>query len=82
MNLRSHVILWYFSFIEKAATNNSGRGEVNMEIECEGVNTRGKSGNKNPLAFLGLKRVDVEEEDEDEDTKSDDNDIDTHSKNN
>ena len=52
-----------------------------MEIECEGVNTRGKSGNKNPLAFLGLKRVDVEEEDEDEDTKSDDNDIDTHSKN-
>ena len=36
-----------------------------MEIECEGVNTRGKSGNKNPLAFLGLKRVDVEEEDDD-----------------
>ena len=46
-----------------------------MEIESEGVNTRGKSGNKNPLAFLGLKRVDVEDE-EDDDTKSDDNDID------
>lgn len=46
-----------------------------MEIESEGVNTRGKSGNKNPLAFLGLKRVDIEDE-EDDDTKSDDNDID------
>ena len=46
-----------------------------MEIESEGVDTRGKSGNKNPLAFLGLKRVDVEDE-EDDDTKSDDNDID------
>ena len=51
-----------------------------MEIESEGVNTRGKSGNKNPLAFLGLKRVDVEDEEED-DTKSDDNDFDTHSNN-
>ena len=50
-----------------------------MEIESEGVNTRGKSGNKNPLAFLGLKRVDVEDE-EDDDTKSDDNDIDGNKK--
>ena len=50
-----------------------------MEIESEGVNTRGKSGNKNPLAFLGLKRVDVEDE-VDDDTKSDDNDIDGNKK--
>ena len=50
-----------------------------MEIESEGVNTRGKSGNKNPLAFLGLKRVDIEDE-EDDDTKSDDNDIDGNKK--
>ena len=50
-----------------------------MEIESEGVSTRGKSGNKNPLAFLGLKRVDVEDE-EDDDTKSDDNDIDGNKK--
>ena len=46
-----------------------------MEIESEGVNTRGKSGNKNPLAFLGLKRVDGEDEEE-EDTNTDDNGID------
>ena len=78
MSSRCYFVI--FSFIEKAATNNSGSTEVNMEIESEGVNTRGKSGNKNPLAFLGLKRVDVEDEEED-DTKSDDNDFDTHSKN-
>ena len=66
----------HFQLIEKAATDttdNSSNPEANMENESEGVNTRGKSGNKNPLAFLGLKRVDVEDEEED-------NDIDTNSK--
>ena len=66
----------HFKLIGKAATDttdNSSNPEANMENESEGVNTRGKSGNKNPLAFLGLKRVDVEDEEED-------NDIDTNSK--
>ena len=70
------IILLHFQLIEKAATDttdNSSNPEASMENESEGVNTRGKSGNKNPLAFLGLKRVDVEDEEED-------NDIDTNSK--
>ena len=42
-----------------------------MEIEPDQDTNKRKSGNKNPLAFLGLKRVDIEDEDDD-DKKSDD----------
>jgi hypothetical protein len=45
-----------------------------MEVESEQDTNKGKSGNKNPLAFLGLKRVDIEDEDDD-DKKSDDFDV-------
>ena len=46
--------------------------EVNMEKASEKSNNGGKSGNKNPLAFLGLKRVDDVEDDEEEDDKNSD----------
>ena len=45
-----------------------------MEIASEQDTNKGKSSNKNPLAFLGLKRVDIEDEDDD-DKKSDDYDV-------
>ena len=45
-----------------------------MEITSEQDTNKGKSGNKNPLAFLGLRRVDIEDEDDD-DKKSDDYDV-------
>ena len=60
-------------FLAKAADNTNDK-DVNMEVATEQDTNKGKPGNKNPLAFLGLKRVDVEDEDDD-DKKSDDYDI-------
>lgn len=46
-----------------------------MDIVPEKVNGGGKAGSNNPLAFLGLKRVDGE--DDDENDKSSDVNVDT-----
>ena len=77
--LHYHVSCELLSFIEKRADNDDN--EVNMDNDSERDSSRGKSGSKNPLAFLGLKRVDIEDEDED-DKKSDDNNGDAEGKKN
>ena len=67
------MLLVNYCFLARANDNTNDK-EVNMEDASEHDINKGKSGNKNPLAFLGLKRVDVEDEDDD-DKKSDDYDI-------
>ena len=50
------MLLVNYCFLARA-TDNTNDKEVNMEDASEQDTNKGKSGNKNPLAFLGLKNV-------------------------
>ena len=67
-NIRGRSSIFYQSlnFLEKA-TNIDSHDDKKVDMESGKNSDEAKPGKGNPLAFLGLKRVDVEEEDVEDD---------------